>query len=356
MMKELKKLSILNVKPVNYLDQPLFLGEGLSIQRYDKCKYEIFLELFEKQQAFFWRPSEINLTKDRADFKKLTDSEKFIFTSNLKFQTMMDSVIARGIPCITQYVSSPELEVCLNTQAFFENIHSFSYTYLIKNVFHNPSEVMDSILEDEEILARAKSVTSSFDKLNKTIKDENDLRSQIYLTLINMNVLEAVRFYVSFACALAFDQNKKMCGNAQIIKLIRRDEGIHMFVSQNIIKILRENKSEGFQGVIKSLEKEAIQVFLDAAEEEKAWASYIFKDGGLIGLNAKIMHQYIEYLTDARLEGVSLPKQFGTKNPINWLEMDSTKEQTAPQEQEITSYKVAASVNDVDNMDFGFLE
>lgn len=348
--------TILNTITVDTLKQPLFLGEDLSLQRYDRCKYDIFLDLFKKQLGFFWRPEEISLTKDRADFKNLSENEKFIFTSNLKFQTMMDSVISRGIPCVMQYVSSPELEACMKIWEAFETIHSYAYTYLILNVFANPSTVMDSVLEDQEILARAKSVARSYDALNESFKDQTDLRRQIYLTLININVLEAIRFYVSFACALAFEQNKKMCGNAQIIKLIRRDEAAHISITQNILKILRKQSSENFQDIIKECENEAVKIFLEAADEEKQWASYLFKDGGLIGLNEKIMHQYIEYLVDVRLEGVDLPKQFGTKNPINWLEIDSKKQQVAPQEQEVISYKVAESVNDVDSMDFSFLE
>jgi ribonucleoside-diphosphate reductase beta chain len=348
--------TVLNTNVIDTLKQPLFLGEGLSLQRYDRCKYEIFLNLFKKQLEFFWRPEEINLTKDRSDFKKLSDNEKFIFTSNLKFQTMMDSVIARGLPNLSQYISNPELEACTNVWAVFETLHSYSYTYLIQNVFADPSLLMDSILEDQEILKRAKSVTTAYDALNKKFKEEKDLRKQIYLTLISINVLEAVRFYVSFACALAFEQNQKMCGNAKIIELIRRDEGIHMFITQNIIKILREQPSEGFQDVIADCRDDAIAIFMHAAQEEKEWASYLFKDGGLIGLNEKIMHQYIEWLTDTRLDGVGLPKQFGTKNPIGWLEMNSAKKQVAPQEQEVTSYKVAASVNDVNQMDFDFLD
>ena len=182
------------------------------------------------------------------------------------------------------------------------------------------------------------------------------MKKQIYLSLVHINVLEALRFYVSFACSLAFRELKKqMCGNAAIIDLIKRDEGLHLFITQNIIKILREQKSEGFQTVIKECEDEAIQIFMDAANEEKAWASYLFKDGGFIGLNEKIMHQYIEYLVDTRLDGLFLPKQFGTKNPISWLEMDSKKVQVAPQEAEVISYKISESTNDTQQMSFDFM-
>ena len=344
--------TVLNTMVVDTTKQPLFLGEGLSLQRYDKCRYEEFLMLFKKQLEFFWRPEEISISKDRGDFKLLSDYEKFIFTSNLKFQTLLDSVIARGIPCVTQYVSSPELEACMNVWTVFETLHSYSYTYLIQNIFADPSEIMDNVLTDPEILKRAESVRLSYDALNKQFEKEKDLKKQIYLTLVNINALEGLRFYVSFACALAFKQNQKMCGNAAIIELIRRDEGIHLAITQNILKILREVSSEGFQDTIKENEQNAINVFLEAAKEEKEWATYLFKDGGLIGLNEKILHQYIEYLTDNRLQGIGLPAQFNTKNPISWLDMDSKNKQPMPQEVEITSYKVGASVKDIDSMDF----
>lgn len=350
------KNSVLNINIVDSTKQPLFLGEGLSLQRYDKCKYEIFLDLFRKQWTFVWSPEEINLTKDRADFKLLSDYEKFIFTSNLKFQTLLDSVIARGIPCVTQYVSSPELEACMNTWAAFETLHSYSYTYLIRNVFAEPSDVMDSVLEDGEILKRAESVRQSYDALNKQFESEQDLRKQIYLTLVSINILEGLRFYVSFACALAFEQNKKMTGNAKIIELIKRDEGLHLAITQNIIRILNNNPEEGFQETIRDSQDQAIAMYMDAVKEEKEWATYLFKDGGLIGLNEKILHKYIEWLADTRMSTLYLPKQFGTKNPINWLDSESKNKQPAPQEQESTNYRVNASVDDVDNMDFSFMD
>lgn len=340
--------TVLNQIVVDTTRQPMFLGEALSLQRYDKCKYEIFLTLFKKQLGFFWRPEEITLSKDRGDYKLLTEHEKFIFTSNLKFQTMMDSVIARAIPNLTQYVSLPELEACMNLWAMFETLHSYSYSYLINNVYPDPSSVLDSVLEDAEIVKRASSVSAAFDRLS--FEDENrPLKERIYLGLISTNILEAVRFYVSFACALAFEQNNKMCGNAQIIKLIRQDEAVHMSITQTILKFMRENESEGFSEVAESCKAEATTMFLEACEEEKAWATHLFSGGGLVGLNEKIMHQYIESLVDKRLVGVGLEKHFGTKNPISWLEEDSKKKQVAPQEQEVISYKIGNYKNDLDN-------
>ena len=294
--------SVLNKMNVDTLKQPLFLGEDLSLQRYDKFKYPVFFDLYKKQLEFFWRPEEIELKKDRSDFKDssvMSENEKFIFTSNLKYQTMMDSVICRGVPTIQEYVSNPELEACLNVWQFFEQIHSYSYTYIIKNVYPNPSDILDSCLTDKEIVARADVAVKEYDKLRKlsNSKKIDDIKKQIYLTLISINILEAIRFYVSFICAFAFAENKKMVGNADIVKLIKRDESIHLYNTQEILKILRQEKGEGFTHIVEECEEEAIKMFESAAVEEKKWASYLFKDGSIIGLNETVLHQYIEWLS-----------------------------------------------------------
>jgi len=343
--------TILNVSNKNYHAQPLFLGEDLALQRYDNPKHKVFLDLFKKQLSLYWRPEEISLIKDRNDFKVLTENERFIFTKNLQFQTLMDSVIARGVPTVTQYVSNPELEVCLSTWQFFENIHSYAYTYIIQNVYADPSSILDECLLDTEILARCESVAGEY---NKLMHAKDDIKTQIYLTLISINILEAIRFYVSFVCAFNFGENKKMIGNADIVKLIKRDEAVHLSITQNIINILRNSPDEGFQDAIHNSSDRAIEMFHHAANEEKAWASYLFKDGGLLGLNSEIMSQYIEWLTDSRMEMIGLPKQFNIKrSPIRgWIEpwMNSEVVQVAPQESEITSYKIGASLNDLDEM------
>jgi len=354
--------TILNKQNVNYLDQPLFLGEDLSLQRYDKFKYPIFFDLYKKQLEFFWRPEEIELKKDRNDFKNdqiMSENERFIFTSNLKYQTMMDSVICRGVPTILQYVSNPELEACMNVWGFFEQIHSYSYTYIIKNVYSNPSEILDSCLTDQEILKRADVAIKEYNSLRELSSGSiKDLKKQIYLTLISVNILEAVRFYVSFICAFAFAENKKMIGNADIIKLIKRDEALHLYNTQEIIKILRTVEEEGFLETAKESEEIAIDMFESAAKEEKAWASYLFKDGSIIGLNEKVLSEYVDWLCMSRRKNIGLPYDKGCKNPISgWTDpwMNSESVQVAPQEHEITSYKIGASKNDIDDMDFGGL-
>lgn len=352
--------SLLNKFNVDYMKQPLFLGEGLSIQRYDRSKYPVFQELFRKQVQFFWTPEEIELKKDRNDFKSetvMSENEKFIFTSNLKYQTMMDSVICRGVPVLQQFVSCDELEACLNAWQFFEQIHSYAYTYIIKNVYSDPGEIFDNILTDEEIVKRADVAVKEYDALNKIArgKSTKDVKKQIYLTLISINILEAVRFYVSFVCAFAFAEQKKMVGNADIVKLIKRDEALHLYNTQEILKILHTVKDEGFLETAVECEDIAIKMFESAAKEEKDWASYLFKDGSIIGLSETALHQYIDWLCQSRRKAIGLPYENVGKNPLGWTEpwMNSGAVQVAPQEHEITTYKIGASKNDVDDLDFG---
>lgn len=355
---------ILNKKNIDNTKNPLFLGDGLSLQRYDKFRYEKIFKLFRQHVAQLWTPEEIDISKDREQFDSLQDHEKFIFTKNLLYQTVMDSVVARGANTFSKYVTNNELEAYISAWQFFETIHSYSYTYIIKNVYANPSELLDTALEDKEIMARAKSVSASYDMLYfvddaATECDDQDLvKKQIYLSLIDVNILEAIRFYVSFVCAFAFAENKKMIGNADIIALIKKDEAIHLAATQFVINQLQNNKDEGFVDIAKSLQDKAIEMFVKAAEEEKAWASYLFKDGSILGLNETILHQYIEWLTDNRMSQINLPPQFGVKNPIGgWLDkwINPSSVQAAAQEKELVNYRVSSVENDISGMDFGEL-
>ena len=351
--------TIFNTKNVDAMSQPLFLGKDLGVQRFDIIKYPVFTNLDSKMMEFFWRPQEVELKKDRSDFKEMSDNEKFIFTSNLKYQTMLDSVICRGVPTLLEYVSNTELEACLMTWQFFEKIHSQSYSYIIQNVYADSSEVFDGIYTDKEIMKRASSAIEDYNNLmgmanNKTA----DLKKQIYMTIVSINILEAVRFYVSFICSFAFAENKKMVGNADIIKLIKRDEALHLSNTQEILKILHKQESEGFVKVAEQCQDAAIEMFDRAAQEEKEWASYLFKDGSIIGLNEVVLHQYIDWLCMSRRKSIGLPYEKVGKNPVaGWTDpwMKSESVQVAPQEHEITSYKIGASKNDLEDMDFGDL-
>lgn len=351
--------TIFNTKNVDPMSQPLFLGKDLGVQRYDIIKYPIFKELDSKQMMNFWRPEEIELKKDRSDFQTLSSNEKFIFTSNLKYQTMLDSVICRGVPTLLEYVTNTELEACLMTWQFFEKVHSQSYSYIIQNVYADSSEVFAGIYEDTEIIKRAKRAIEDYNNLMGMSSEStktSDLKKQIYMTLISINILEAVRFYVSFICSFAFAENKKMVGNADIIKLIKRDEALHLKNTQEIIKILQREDCEGFVQTAKQCEELAVKMFESAANEEKEWASYLFKDGSIIGLNENVLHQYIDWLCMSRRKNIGLPYESVGKNPIaGWTEpwLNSESVQVAPQEHEITSYKIGASKNDLTDIDLG---
>jgi len=353
--------TIFNTKNIDPMSQPLFLGNDLGVQRYDVLKYPIFKDLDSRQMMNFWRPEEIELKKDRADFQTLTDNEKFIFTSNLKYQTMLDSVICRGVPTLLEFVTNTELEACLMTWQFFEKIHSQSYSYIIQNVYSDSKDIFGGIYEDEQIIKRANSAIQDYNNLMGMACDKNrlsDIKKQIYMTIISINILEAVRFYVSFICSFAFAENKKMIGNADIIKLIKRDEALHLYNTQEILKILNSNEDEGFVKVAKDCENKACKMFESAVQEEKEWASYLFKDGSIIGLNETVLHNYIDWLCQSRRKAIGLPYETGFKNPIaGWTDpwMNSESVQVAPQEHEITSYKIGASKNDLEDLDFGGL-
>jgi ribonucleoside-diphosphate reductase beta chain len=353
--------TIFNTKNIDPMTQPLFLGKDLGVQRYDVLKYPIFKDLDSRQMMNFWRPEEIELKKDRADFQTLTDNEKFIFTSNLKYQTMLDSVICRGVPTLLGFVTNTELEACLMTWQFFEKIHSQSYSYIIQNVYSDSKDVFGGIYEDEQIIKRAKGAIQDYNNLMGMASDKNkpsEIKKQIYMTIVSINILEAVRFYVSFICSFAFAENKKMIGNADIIKLIKRDEALHLYNTQEILKILNSNEDEGFVKVAKDCESKACEMFESAAQEEKEWASYLFKDGSIIGLNETVLHSYVDWLCHSRRKAIGLPYENGFKNPIaGWTDpwMNSESVQVAPQEHEITSYKIGASKNDLEDLDFGDL-
>ena len=350
-----------NVNKVDQLTQPMFFGENVNVSRYDQQKYKEFEDLIEKQLSFFWRPDEVDIGRDRADFQSLPEHEKHIFLSNLKYQTLLDSVQGRS-PNVAflPIVSLPELETWIETWAFSETIHSRSYTHIVRNIVSDPSKVFDGIITDEEILKRAASVSHYYDNLindvkgyENGIKDLYSLKKSLYLCMMSVNILEAIRFYVSFACSFAFAERKLMEGNAKIIKLIARDESLHHMGTQKILKNWARGKDDPEMAKIaEECREEAIQMFVEAAEQEKDWAEYLFKDGSMIGLNKDILCQYVEYITNARMKSVGLGKAFegANKNPIPWINswLVSDNVQVAPQETEISSYLVGQIDTKVD--------
>lgn len=349
--------SLVNLRnDIDYTKEPIFFGESLNIERYDRFKYVGIFELFKKQLNSFWLPEEIDLSKDRLDYSNMTDNEKFIFTSNLKYQILLDSVQSRGIPHLTEDLSNPEVEAFCSAWAMFETIHSYSYTHIIKNVYSSPEEVFDNILNDEQIVKRTSSVTKYYDDMINNLSESiEDRKKKLYLTLISINILEGIRFYVSFACSYAFAQNGKMEGNSKIISLINKDENLHLGFTQKILNDLRNNQNEGFSEIVKECEPIVIQMFRDAALEEMDWANYLFKDGSMLGLNAEILKRYMMYLTNQRMKAINLEPIFEkVKNPINWINAWTTSEgtQSAPQQTQIDSYNIGSVKSDLNDMSF----
>ncbi|NBW57974.1 ribonucleotide-diphosphate reductase subunit beta [bacterium] len=347
--------SVLNLKNVDTTKQPLFLGEDLNLQRYDRFKYPVFFELFKKQNENFWWPHEITLAKDRSDYKDLTETERFVFDSNLRFQTLGDSMLSRSIHSLKEYVSNPELEICMNTWAQFEGIHSYSYSYLLNNVYPDATKFFDSIMEDKEILERAELIRNNYDKILGD-DDKKDIKQKIFDCILSVNVMEGLVFYVSFACSFYFGYRGKMEGNAKIIKFIQRDEALHFSTTQNLLKILATEEKEGFVSIVKKNEDKIYEIYKQATENETEWAKYLFSKGNLLGLNEEVMTGYTKWLCDNRLRSLGYKKIYNQKeNPISgWLDsyMDSSKVQVAPQETEISTYKIGARDTSISDDDF----
>jgi len=351
--------TILNTNDRDIKKEPMFFGEnGLGIQRYDNPKYSKFFNMFKQQLSYFWRPEEINVTKDKSDFEGLPKYQQELFTLNLKYQILLDTIQSRGISHLLEDCTNPEIEAFAKSWEFMETIHSYSYTYIIKQIYNDPSSVLDTVLTDEKIINRASSVTKYYDELINTIPSDTEYnkKKKLYLTLVSINILEGIRFYVSFACSFAFAQNKKMTGNAKIISLIARDENLHMGFSSLMLKYMKQDPEEGFQDIVNDCEDIVKQMYKDAAEEEMEWAEYLFKDGSMIGLNAEILIQYMKYLTNNRLKSISVDPIFEkTKNPITWIGnwIGGNTVQEAPQQEQIVSYTVGALKQDVDDQDYG---
>lgn len=337
-----------------------FFDDPVTLARYDKQKYNFLEKLTEKQLGFFWRPEEVEIIRDSKDFKDLTDNERHIFTSNLKRQILLDSVQGRApILAFGPICSLPELETWLTTWTFFETIHSRSYTYIIRNVYPDPSVIFDEMLDIPEIADCAKDISKYYDDLILDVNawvhrfDERpgmwDLKTSLWLCLNAVNALEGIRFYVSFACSWAFAELKKMEGNAKIIKFIARDENLHLASTQQLIKILVKDDPD-FAKIAEETRDECVSIFIKAADQEKAWANYLFKDGSMIGLNEKLLGDYVDWITHKRMTSIGLPSPFkGGSNPLPWTQkwISGSDVQVAPQETQITSYLVGGVTKDV---------
>ena len=372
-MSTVKGMTVFNKDKVNTTKQPMFFGAPLGIQRYDSYKYPVFDKLTQTQLGYFWRPEEVSLQKDRADYQTLRPEQKHIFTSNLKYQIMLDSVQGRapGMAFIP-YCSLPELEACMEVWGFMEMIHSRSYTHIIKNVYSDPAEVLDTILEDDMILSRAETVTKAYDDFINHAQnfgssnmwehqldgvplaqdDLYELKRKLYRAVMNVNILEGIRFYVSFACSFAFGELKLMEGSAKIISLIARDENQHLVLTQNIINKWNQGDDPDMVRIAEEEQQWVYQAFEAAVNEERVWADYLFKEGSMIGLNAKLLTQYVEWVANRRMKAIGLKPIYDVaakNNPLPWTEhwISSKGLQVAPQETEVESYVVGGIKQDV---------
>lgn len=356
--------TVLNINNTDTRQQPLFLGKPLSLQRYDQLKYPKLYDLAEQMEEYFWRAKEVNLMKDRNDYYDLSDTEKFVFDTNLKWQTMTDSMLSRSLQTLSHFVTNPELEACLNVWTFFEsNIHSRSYSHILKNVYPDESVFWNSILEDKEIVERANETKKCYDQffdVKSGTETIETTKQKIFDALLNTQITEGLSFYSSFVCSFFFAARGKMEGNGKIIKFIARDENLHVAISKNVIDYLREREDEGFTHIVKANEEKVYNTYEMAVNQEKQWIDYLFSRGSMLGLNAEILKNYIEWLANNRLTSLGYRKIFNTrKNPLGtWYDqfMNSDKVQVAPQETEISSYKIGARNTQVDMNDFANIE
>lgn len=389
--------SVFNDIKNDQLKEPMFFGQNVNVARYDQQKYETFEKLIEKQLSFFWRPEEIDVSKDRIDYASLPEHEKHIFISNLKYQTLLDSIQGRGPNAVLLPIASiPELETWIETWSFSETIHSRSYTHIIRNIVNDPSIIFDDIVENPEIQKRAKPIAKYYDDLilesqlyqlhgndvwyrknedgSVVVANSRDelmtgdwknvtlfeLKRKLYLCIQSINALEAIRFYVSFSCSFAFAERGLMEGNAKIIKLIARDEALHLTGTQHILNLMASGIDDpDFAQIAEDCREESIQLFQEVVEQEKEWAKYLFKDGSMVGLNEEILIQYVEYIANIRMNAIGLGTPYPIKNnPIPWINawLTSDNVQVAPQEVEISSYLVGQIDAQVDTTEFGGFE
>ncbi|WZK93331.1 ribonucleotide reductase of class Ia (aerobic) beta subunit [Enterobacter phage vB_EclM_AS6] len=391
--------TVFNTQQVDLMTEPMFFGSGLGIARYDIQRHRTFEELIEKQLSFFWRPEEVNLMTDRAQFEKLPVGQQNVFLDNLKYQSLLDSIQGRAPAAVlSALISDPSLDTWNQTWTFSETIHSRSYTHIMRNLLNDPAKVFDEIVLDEAIMKRAETIGRYYDDvIYKTRQWENAktevsywkfeacqyiadgeevddsvlgeldkaeqwerstkraLMKALYLCLHVINGLEAIRFYVSFACTFNFHKNMEiMEGNSKIMKFIARDEQLHLKGTQYIIRQLQlGTDGEEWVQIARECEQEAVDIFMEINRQEKEWAIHLWRDGGVPGLSVKILHDFIDYLTVSRMRscGLQCPiTDAPVRHPIPWIReyLNSDAVQSAPQEVEISSYLVAQIDNDVD--------
>jgi ribonucleoside-diphosphate reductase beta chain len=349
--------------PTNYLGRKMFLDPAgpVTIQRFEEVKYNKVVKFEQEARGFFWVPEEISLTKDATDFKEATDTVRHIFTSNLLRQTALDSLQGRGpTQVFTPVVSIPELESLMFNWGFFEtNIHSRSYSHIIRNIYNVPKDVFNTIHDTEEIVGMASTIGLYYDRLHmincrRELKEQFDEYEHIKAIWLALNAsygLEAFRFMVSFATSLAMVENRIFIGNGNIISLILQDEILHRDWTAWIINQVVKEDPRFAQARI-DCEEEVYEMYADVIREEKDWATYLFKKGPVIGLNANILRDFVDFTAVAALKEIGI-KYRGTaprSTPIPWFmkHVNTSNKQTALQESESTNYVIGVMSDTLD--------
>ena len=344
----------------------MFFGESQDIYRIDRLVHPQFDKLARKQKGFFWQPEEVTgIDHDARDFKMLNPAQEHVFTSTITYQNMLDSVQGRGPDlALLPHTSIPELEACILWWSAMEQTHADSYSYLVRNVYSDPTRVFDDSIINPNIIKRAKDTIKYYDDfLNESVKyragistiSEMELKRKFLLMIISINILEGVSFFQSFACSWGFAEQGLMQGNSTIITLIARDELLHLAMTQTILKLWREGKDDPDFKTLYYQEIDQIKaMYENVVQQEKEWSEYLFSKGSIIGLNEQIIGDYVEYIAGTRLRNLGIKHDYVTKNPLplTLKYLGSADKQDAPQEVSLTSYTIGGIKNDLDSANF----
>ena len=342
--------TVLNLKSRDALAEPMFFGEPLGIQRFDVVKYPKFARSYDVQISNLWRPQEIDMTPDLSSYESLNEVERFIFESNLRFQTAGDSLLSRSIDLLKRHVTNAELEYACNVWGMVENLHSESYTHVLKGITKDPKPFFDSILDDPQLVKRMASIIEPFNELMGEREDDCD-KVKLFKAVLALQIAEGVLFYTSFACSFFFAKNGKMQANGKIISLIKRDENEHAALTQNILNNWMSDPSEGFQEIMIEHEDFIKEAYLTARDFEHEWSDYLFSKGEMVGLTKSSLNGYVDWNINNRMRSLGYEPPFPEvkTNPLSWLNefLDSSRVQVAPQESQIISYKKLNTTNDL---------
>ena len=345
--------SVYDDKKIDFLNEPIFFGKGKNTQRYDILKYPFFDDTNIKMLGQFWQPDEIDVSRDKRDFQTMPENMKNTYTKVLQKLIFLDSVQGRGmLQTFGLVVTNPEFESLVSTWEFFENIHSRSYTHILRSVYDNPTEIFDESFKIKELVELAKDISTKYDDcLNNIVGyldreyDENLVKPSILKLLIEINILEGVRFYSGFATIWSMHYSQGLMERtSNILRLICRDENLHLQVTQYLLKLLRDTKSEGFTELYKKIESNIPGIYERACEQEFEWIDFLFKDSAYLGMSPELAKSYIKYICNRRLKALGFNGLFEgfNKNPIPWVNdyINYDSVELRPQETEVYNYKL----------------